>query len=145
MHNGPLAGLVAICAGSDVMHPIGALVTGVVAGALFVVLFTLTQNRWQASTTCSASGRCTACAARGAASRAASSARRRWAASAASRSARSSSARCSASLIALVGGAIVYGVLKATMGIRLDPEEEFNGADLAIHKISATAERETAW
>ena len=47
VHNGPLAGLVAICAGSDVMHPIGALVTGVVAGALFVVLFTVTQNRWR--------------------------------------------------------------------------------------------------
>src|SRR5512141_859089 len=47
VHNGPLAGLVAICAGSDVMHPIGALVTGAVAGALFVFLFTLTQNRWK--------------------------------------------------------------------------------------------------
>ena len=47
MHNGPLAGLVAICAGSDVMHPVGALVTGAVAGTLFVFLFTLTQNRWR--------------------------------------------------------------------------------------------------
>ena len=47
--------------------------------------------------------------------------------------------------VALTGGAIVYGTLKATVGLRLDPEEEFNGADLTIHKISATAERETAW
>jgi Amt family ammonium transporter len=47
VHNGPLAGLVAICAGSDVMHPLGALATGLVAGALFVVLFTATQNRWK--------------------------------------------------------------------------------------------------
>src|SRR6185436_10928767 len=47
VHNGPLAGLVAICAGSDLMHPIGALVTGAVAGVLFVVLFTVTQNRWK--------------------------------------------------------------------------------------------------
>ena len=47
VHNGPLAGLVAICAGSDVMHPLGALVTGLVAGALFVFMFTLTQNRWK--------------------------------------------------------------------------------------------------
>jgi len=45
----------------------------------------------------------------------------------------------------VTGGAIVYGALKATVGLRLDPEEEFNGADLTIHKISATAERETAW
>ena len=47
VHNGPLAGLVAICAGSDVMHPLGALATGGVAGALFVWMFTLTQNRWK--------------------------------------------------------------------------------------------------
>ena len=47
VHNGPLAGLVAVCAGSDLMHPMGALVTGGVAGALFVWMFTLTQNRWK--------------------------------------------------------------------------------------------------
>jgi Amt family ammonium transporter len=47
--------------------------------------------------------------------------------------------------IAVTGAAIVYGALKATVGLRLDAEEEFNGADLTIHKISATAERETAW
>src|SRR4029077_13044188 len=46
-YNGPLAGLVAVCAGSDVMHPIGALVAGAIAGAIFVRLFTLTQNRWK--------------------------------------------------------------------------------------------------
>ena len=46
-YNGPLAGLVAVCAGSDVMHPAGALVVGGVAGAIFVKLFTLTQNRWK--------------------------------------------------------------------------------------------------
>ena len=43
IHNGPLAGLVAVCAGSDLMHPIGALVVGMIAGALFVWLFTLQQ------------------------------------------------------------------------------------------------------
>jgi len=47
--------------------------------------------------------------------------------------------------IALLGGVAVYGLLKATLGIRLDAEEEFNGADISIHKISATAERETNW
>jgi Amt family ammonium transporter len=47
VHNGPLAGLVAVCAGSDLMHPMGALVVGGVAGGLFVVMFTLTQNRWK--------------------------------------------------------------------------------------------------
>lgn len=47
LHNGPLAGLVAVCAGSDLMHPIGALATGLVAGALFVWAFTATQVRWK--------------------------------------------------------------------------------------------------
>ena len=47
VHNGPLAGLVAICAGSDVMHPLGALATGAVAGAIFVWMFNFTQNRWK--------------------------------------------------------------------------------------------------
>jgi Amt family ammonium transporter len=44
-YNGPLAGLVAVCAGSDAMHPVGALAVGLVAGVLFVRLFTLRQNR----------------------------------------------------------------------------------------------------
>ena len=47
--------------------------------------------------------------------------------------------------VACVGAAIVYGSLKAVMGLRLDPEEEFNGADLTIHKISATPDREPSW
>ncbi len=47
VHNGPLAGLVAVCAGSDVMHPLGALVLGLMAGTIFVKFFTLTQNRWK--------------------------------------------------------------------------------------------------
>jgi ammonia channel protein AmtB len=47
VHNGPLAGLVAVCAGSDLMHPLGALVTGAVAGGAVRLMFTLTQNRWK--------------------------------------------------------------------------------------------------
>ncbi|MGD8484419.1 MAG: ammonium transporter, partial [Thioalkalispiraceae bacterium] len=47
VHNGPLAGLVAVCAGSDIMHPLGALTTGAVAGGLFVWTFTLCQNKWK--------------------------------------------------------------------------------------------------
>jgi Amt family ammonium transporter len=47
--------------------------------------------------------------------------------------------------IALSGGLLVYGSLKATFGIRLDQEEEYEGADLSIHKITATPEREPNW
>ena len=48
-------------------------------------------------------------------------------------------------VIAVAGSLIVYGLVKMVAGLRLDAEEEFNGADLSIHKISATAERETNW
>jgi len=47
--------------------------------------------------------------------------------------------------VAVSGGIIVFGALKAAVGIRLDPEQEFMGADLSIHKISATAEKEVSW
>jgi Amt family ammonium transporter len=67
VHNGALAGLVAVCAGSDVMHPIGALAVGGIAGAIFVSALT-GRRRSSRSTTCSASGRCTGCAGCGAAS-----------------------------------------------------------------------------
>jgi Amt family ammonium transporter len=47
--------------------------------------------------------------------------------------------------IALIGGTLIYGALKLAVGIRLDPEQEFEGADLSIHNVSATPERETSW
>jgi len=144
VHNGPLAGLVAVCAGSDVMHPLGALATGAVAGALFVYMFTLTQNRWRIDDVLGVwplHGLCGA-----------------WGGIAAGIFGSTAlggvggvsfGAQLAGTLIgigvAVVGGVIVYGGLKATVGLRLDPEEEFNGADLSIHKISATPEKETAW
>jgi ammonium transporter, Amt family len=44
-----------------------------------------------------------------------------------------------------VGGVVVYYVLKVTMGLRMSQEEEFEGADLSIHKISASPDREANW
>jgi ammonium transporter, Amt family len=139
VHNGPLAGLVAVCAGSDVMHPLGALVTGLVAGTLFVWAFTLTQNRlkiddvlgvWPLHGLCGA-----------------------WGGIAAGIFGTKALGgmggisfmsqllgTCMAILIALVGSAIIYGLLKQVIGIRLSQEEEFEGADLSIHKISSTTE-----
>ena len=144
VHNGPLAGLVAVCAGSDLMHPIGALVVGGVAGALFVVMFTLTQNRWKIDDVLGVwplHGLCGA-----------------WGGLAAGifgsealgglgGVALASQAVMTALGIgvALAGGAAVYGALKLAVGLRLDQEEEFNGADLSIHRITATAERESNW
>ncbi|RBO78369.1 ammonium transporter [Marinomonas aquiplantarum] len=137
IHNGPLAGLVAICAGSDIMHPIGALATGVVAGAIFTFLFTFIQQKlkhtddvlgvWPLHGVCGL-----------------------WGGIAAGifgleqfggLGGVSFYAQVVGSLlgaaVALISGLIVYGVIKSISGLRLSEEDEFNGADLAIHKIGS--------
>ena len=144
VHNGPLAGLVAICAGSDLMHPIGALVVGGVAGGLFVVMFTLTQNRWKIDDVLGVwplHGLCGA-----------------WGGIAAGIFGQKALGGAGgvafvpqlimtgmAIAIALTGSFIVYSLIKSTLGLRLSREEEYDGADLSIHKISATPEREADW
>ena len=141
VHNGPLAGLVAVCAGSDLMHPLGALVVGGVAGAIFVVTFTLTQNKWKIDDVLGVwplHGLCGT-----------------WGGLAAGifglpalggLGGVSFGAQFAGTLIgvvwALLSGFLVYGVLKITLGLRMSQEEEFDGADLSIHKISASPERE---
>ena len=144
VHNGPLAGLVAVCAGSDLMHPLGALAVGAAAGAIFVVMFTLTQNRWKIDDVLGVwplHGLCGL-----------------WGGIAAGifgskalggLGGVSLGAQLMGSLLgvawALVSSFVLYGVLKAVMGLRLSAEQEFQGADLAIHKIGSTPEREAAW
>ncbi len=139
VHNGPLAGLVAVCAGSDIMHPLGALVTGAIAGTIFVVTFTLTQNRWKIDDVLGVwplHGLCGA-----------------WGGIAAGIfGATSLGGLGDVSLIsqllgtamgiaiALTGGVVVYGALKQMVGIRLDAEQEFDGADLSIHQINSMSE-----
>ncbi|MBM6551310.1 ammonium transporter [Marinomonas ostreistagni] len=137
IHNGPLAGLVAICAGSDLMHPIGALMTGGIAGALFTVLFTWIQQNlrnvddvlgvWPLHGICGA-----------------------WGGIAAGIFGQSYAGglggvtfmaqlvgTLSGLAIALIGGFAVYGITKALSGLRLSEEQEFDGADLSIHQISS--------
>ena len=144
VHNGPLAGLVAVCAGSDVMHPLGALVVGGVAGGVFVVMFTLTQNKWKIDDVLGVwplHGLCGL-----------------WGGIAAGIFGSKAlgglgGVNLGAQLIgsamgvawALLAGFVIYGVLKATMGLRLSQEEEFEGADRSIHRIGATPEREVNW
>lgn len=139
IHNGPLAGLVAICAGSDLMHPIGALITGSIAGALFVYLFTYLQNRtkiddvlgvWPLHGVCGAWGGV--------------------AAGIFGQTALGGLGGVSLTVqvlgtvtgiaVAVIGALIVYGIIDKVSGLRLSEEDEFNGADLSIHKISATSE-----
>jgi Amt family ammonium transporter len=141
VHNGPLAGLVAVCAGSDLMHPLGALVVGLIAGWLFVQMFMLTQNRWKIDDVLGVwplHGLCGT-----------------WGGIAAGIFGQ----KCLGGLggvsltsqfigtllgvvFALVGGFAVYGTLKLTIGLRMEAEDEFNGADLTIHKITASPENE---
>jgi Amt family ammonium transporter len=139
VHNGPLAGLVAVCAGSDLMHPAGALVTGAVAGAVFVVMFTVVQNRWKIDDVLGVwplHGLCGV-----------------WGGIAAGIFGQAAlgglgGVSLGAQLlgtglgvaVALVGGVVVYGGIKLTMGLRLSQEEEYQGADLSIHRITATPE-----
>ena len=144
VHNGALAGLVAVCAGSDVMHPLGALVTGSIAGGLFVVMFTLTQNRWKIDDVLGVwplHGLCGAWGGIAAGIFGATALGGRGGVALPSQLI----GTLMGSAIALAGGFVVYGVLKKVVGIRLDAEEEFEGSDLTIHKISASAERETSF
>jgi Amt family ammonium transporter len=145
VHNGPLAGLVAVCAGSDLMHPLGALTTGAIAGGLFVVMFTLTQNKWKVDDVLGVwplHGLCGT-----------------WGGIAAGLFGSKAlgglgGVTLTGQLIgtglgvawALVGGFVVYGVIRMVIGsLRLDQEQEYMGADLSIHQIGATPDRESDW
>ncbi|MGN6665776.1 MAG: ammonium transporter [Trinickia sp.] len=141
-YNGPLAGLVAVCAGSDVMHPIGALVTGAIAGVLFVYMFTCVQNRWRIDDVLGVWPLHGLCGAWGGIAAGIFGAKALGGAGGVSLIAQVLGT-LAAIVVATAGGALVYGLLRATVGIRLDQECEFDGADLSIHKISATPERET--
>ena len=144
VHNGPLAGLVAICAGSDVMHPIGALATGAVAGALFVVLFTMTQNRWKIDDVLGVWPLHGICGAWGGIACGIFGSKALGGLGGVSIGAQVAGTLLGIA-VACAGAAIVYGALKAFVGLRLDAEQEYNGADLTIHRISSTPDREASW
>ena len=139
VHNGPLAGLVAVCAGSDVMHPLGALVTGAVAGGLFVWTFTLTQNRWKIDDVLGVWPLHGLCGAWGGIAAGIFGSQALGGMGGVSLGAQLVGTGLGIG-IALVGGFSVYGVIKAITGLRLTREEEYQGADLSIHRIKATPE-----
>ena len=144
VYNGPLAGLVAVCAGSDVMHPAGALVVGGIAGAIFVCMFTLTQNRWKIDDVLGVWPLHGLCGAWGGIACGIFGLPALGGLGGVSLSAQLMGTVAGV-LWALVGGAVVYGGIKAVMGLRLSAEEEHEGADLSIHRIGATPEREANW
>ena len=138
LYNGPLAGLVAVCAGSNLFHPLGALAVGLVAGALFVWTFSLTQNKWKIDDVLGVwplHGLCGA-----------------WGGIAAGIfgleifgglggvTFMSQLVGTLAGIsVALIGGFIIYSVIHKLFNFRLSQEEEFNGADISIHKIHSVS------
>ena len=144
VYNGPLAGLVAVCAGSDLMHPLGALVVGGVAGAIFVVMFTLTQNKWKIDDVLGVWPLHGLCGTWGGIAAGIFGTKAMGGLGGVSLNAQLIGTAMGVAW-ALVGSVVIYGVLKATMGLRLTQEEEYDGADLSIHRISASPEREANW
>ena len=136
LYNGPLAGLVAVCAGSNLFHPLGALTVGLVAGALFVWSFSLTQNKWKIDDVLGVWPLHGICGA--------------WGGIAAGifglellgglggvTFMSQLIGTIAGVLVALVGGYIVYSIIHKMFNFRLTEEEEFNGADISIHKINS--------
>lgn len=144
VHNGPLAGLVAVCAGSDLMHPLGALVVGLIAGTVFVVMFTATQNKWKIDDVLGVWPLHGLCGTVGGLAAGIFGSKALGGLGGVSFTAQLIGTAMGVAW-ALLAGFIVYGILKAVLGLRLSQEEEYDGADLSIHKISASPERETNW
>ena len=143
-YNGPLAGLVAVCAGSDLMHPLGALVVGLVAGALFVIVFTLEQNRWKIDDVLGVWPLHGLCGVWGGIAAGIFGQKALGGIGGVSLSAQLIGTGVGVA-IALIGGFVVYGFIKIAIGLRMDPEDEHAGADLSIHHVSATPESESSW
>ena len=144
LHNGPLAGLVAVCAGSDLMHPLGALVTGGIAGGVFVVMFTLTQNKWKIDDVLGVWPLHGLCGLWGGIAAGIFGSKALGGLGGVSLGAQLIGSTMGVAW-ALLSGVVVYGALKFTMGLRMTQEDEFEGADLSIHRIGATPEREVNW
>ena len=136
LYNGPLAGLVAVCAGSNLFHPLGALIVGLVAGALFVWSFSLTQNKWKIDDVLGVWPLHGICGA--------------WGGIAAGifglellgglggvTFMSQLVGTIAGVFVAFVGGYIVYSFIHKMFNFRLTEEEEFNGADISIHKINS--------
>jgi len=143
-YNGPLAGLVAVCAGSDLMHPMGALVVGLIAGALFVYMFTLVQNRWKIDDVLGVWPLHGLCGLWGGLAAGIFGAKALGGLGGVTFLGQLIGTGLGVA-IALISGVLVYGLLKAILGIRMSQEEEYEGADLSIHRISSTPDREPNW
>jgi Amt family ammonium transporter len=126
------------------MHPIGALAVGAIAGAIFVYMFTLTQNKWRIDDVLGVWPLHGLCGTWGGLAAGIFGSQALGGLGGVSLEAQLLGTALGVGW-ALAGGFVVYGVLKAAVGLRMSHEEEFDGADLAIHNITASPERETNW
>ena len=143
-YNGPLAGLVAVCAGSDLMHPLGALFVGLVAGGLFVYMFTLVQNRWKIDDVLGVWPLHGLCGLWGGLAAGIFGTKALGGIGGITFTGQLIGSALGVG-IALTGGIVVYGALKLALGIRMSQEEEYEGADLSVHRISSSPDREPNW
>ncbi len=139
VHNGALAGLVAVCAGSDVMHPIGALITGGFAGVLFVWGFNKCQAKWKIDDVLGVWPLHGMCGLMGGIACGVFGLEALGGMGGVSFGAQLFGSVTGA-VFAAIAGFVVYGTIKRTIGLRMTEEDEFDGADISIHKIGAYPE-----
>jgi len=143
VHNGALAGLVAICAGSDIVHPVGALAIGIAAGVIFVSGFSYIQNRLKIDDVLGVIPLHGICGAWGGIAAGIFGSTALGGAGGVTFLAQLVGTLTGVG-IAVAGGFVVFGAIKATLGMRLSEEDEYLGADIAIHNISANPELDMA-
>ncbi|MDQ6987933.1 MAG: ammonium transporter, partial [Mariprofundaceae bacterium] len=143
VHNGALAGLVAICAGSDLVHPLGALIIGVVAGSGFVYGFQFVQNKLKLDDVLGVIPLHGFCGAWGGIAAGIFGSVAMGGAGGVTFLSQLIGTLTGVS-IAIVGGFVVYGLIMLFVGLRLSEEDEYQGADLAVHNISAYPEDDMA-
>jgi len=139
VHNGALAGLVAVCAGSDIMHPAGSFVVGAAAGVIFVKGFQICQFRLKVDDVLGVWPLHGLCGLWGGVAAGIFGAEALGGLGGVSFAAQLLGSVAGAAY-ALVAGLIVYTIIGALFGLRLSPEDERRGADYAIHSISANPE-----
>ncbi len=141
VHNGPLAGLVAICAGSDVVNPLGALIIGAVAGALFVKTFVWTQQRMKIDDVLGVWPLHGLCGLWGAIAAGIFGLKSLGGLGGVSLMSQVVGAALGL-LIAVMGGWLVYKLVNQFMPLRMSDEEQYEGADLTFHHVRANPPRE---
>jgi len=138
LYNGPLAGLVAVCAGSNLFHPLGALTVGLVAGALFVWTFSLTQNKWKIDDVLGVWPLHGLCGAWGGIAAGIFGLEMFGGLGGVTFMSQQVGTLVGIS-VALIGGFVIYSIIHKLFNFRLSQEEEFNGADISIHKIHSVS------